>query len=163
LAMPRTPPPKKQAPATQTPDEAARDAVIHELALNAMGALRAVQHLATRAFEPLDLSPSQAVVITMIAAGTQSPKALSERLETVQSAVTAWINDLVEKGLLARQPDPRDGRRVQLHLTARGQATLSKMGEIWLRHTTAQLQGVSIADLQATARVVRHLTEGRDA
>lgn len=49
------------------------------------------------------------------------------RLEVGKSRVSTLIGDMAERGLLARVPDPRDGRVMLLHLTDKGKAKLSEI------------------------------------
>ncbi len=139
-------------------DAAERATIVRELALHAMAALRAVQHLAQRAFEPLGLSPSQVLVLLMIQRGIDQPKALAEQLETVQSAVSAVLRELQGRELVARAVDPSDRRRVHLQVTDAGLATLERAGEVWLATAEERLSPVPLDDLRATSRVVDLLT-----
>jgi DNA-binding MarR family transcriptional regulator len=150
-----TPPPH----ATPATDAAERAVIVRELALHAMAALRAVQHLAQRAFEPLGLSPSQVLVLLMIHRGIDQPKHLAEQLETVQSAVSAVLRELQGRGLIARAVDPADRRRAHLQVSDAGLATLERAGEVWLATTEQRLADVDLADLRATSRVIRLLTQ----
>jgi DNA-binding MarR family transcriptional regulator len=144
--------------ATPACDAAERATIVRDLALHAMAALRAVQHLAQRAFEPLGLSPSQVVVLLMIQRGIDQPKVLAEQLETVQSAVSAVLRELQGRGLVARAVDPNDRRRVHLQVSEAGLATLERAGEVWLATAEQRLTDVPLDDLRATSRVVDLLT-----
>jgi DNA-binding MarR family transcriptional regulator len=153
--------PTSTAAPASTHDE--REALVRDLSLHAMAALRAVQHEAQRAFEPLGLRPSQVLVLEMIHRGVDQPKLLAEQLETVQSAVTALLNELEGRGLIARATDPDDRRRVRLRVTDDGLRMLARVGEVWLAAAERWLTEVGIDDLRATARVVRVLTHGTAA
>jgi len=137
-----------------------RSELVRSLALESVGALRAVQHLAQRAFEPIGLSPSQVLVLLMIHKGVDQPKRLAQQLDTVQSAVSALLGELQGRGLIDRAADPADRRRARLQLTPSGEETLSGAAAHWFAATEDRLAGVSLADLQATARVMRLLMEG---
>ncbi|MFU8887413.1 MAG: MarR family winged helix-turn-helix transcriptional regulator [Trueperaceae bacterium] len=143
---------------TPASDATERDTIVRELALHAMAALRALQHLAQRAFEPLGLSPSQVVVLLMIQRGVDQPKALAEQLETVQSAVSAVLRELQRRGLVARAVDASDRRRVHLQVTGAGLATLERAGDVWLATAAERLAGVPLEDLRATSHVVDLIT-----
>ena len=145
----------------QPPDP--RSALILDLASQALGTLRGVQHMAQRAFEPLGLSLMQVVVLEMIARGNDQPKALAEGLETVQSAVSARLAELEARGLIARHPDPDDRRIARLSLTVAGQETLAAIAEAWIHATEARLTEVETSDLHALARVMRHLLPAGNA
>jgi DNA-binding MarR family transcriptional regulator len=138
--------------------DAERESLVRELSVQAMTALRALQHEARRAFEPLGLRPSQVLVLELIHRGLDQPKLLAESLDTVQSAVTAILNDLQEHGLVDRAPDPEDRRRVRVRATEAGQEALTRAGRVWMLAAEASLADVAIDDLRATARVVRVLT-----
>jgi DNA-binding MarR family transcriptional regulator len=146
------------APAPHEPPPIDRDALVRELSLHAMTALRAVQQEAQRAFEPLGLRPTQVLVLEMIHRGVDQPKLLAAHLETVQSAVTAVLNELQGRDLIARTTDPDDRRRVRLRPTEHGLATLARVGEAWLAATERWLADADLEDLRATARVVGVLT-----
>lgn len=154
--MPR--PPDANPEANPASDAADRAALVRGLSLHAMAALRAVQHLAQRAFEPLGLSPSQVLVLLMIQRGVDQPKVLAEQLETVQSAVSAVLGGLQGRGLVARAVDPNDRRRVHLQVTDAGLAVLERAGEVWLATAEQRLADVPLDDLRATSRVVDLLT-----
>ena len=143
---------------TPASDADERATLVRDLALHAMAALRALQHLAQRAFEPLGLSPSQVLVLLMIQRGVDQPKALAEQLETVQSAVSAVLRELQDRDLVARAVDPSDRRRVHLQVTDAGLATLERAGEVWLASAEDRLSNVPLDDLRATSRVVDLLT-----
>lgn len=130
------------------------------MAMEAVAALRAVQHLAQRSFEPLGLSPAQVLTLVMIHRGVDQPKLLAQQLETVQSAVSALLGELQGRGLVERAPDPRDRRRVRLRVTPDGEALLGQAAGRWLATTEHRLADVALADLEATARVMRQLTQG---
>ena len=144
--------------ATPASDATERAVIVRELSLHAMAALRALQHLAQRAFEPLGLSPSQVIVLLMIQRGIDQPKVLAEQLETVQSAVSAVLRELQGRGLIARAVDPHDRRRVHLQVSDAGLATLERAGEVWLATAEQRLINVPLDDLRATSRVVDLLT-----
>jgi len=145
------------------PTASERHALVRELSLHAMQALRAVQHEAQRAFEPLGLRPSQVLVLDMIQRGLDQPKVLAANLETVQSAVTALLNELQALDLIDRTTDPDDRRRARLRVTDEGRRTLARAGEVWLAAAERWLTEVGLDDLRATARVVRVLTSGTTA
>ncbi|WP_243384313.1 MarR family winged helix-turn-helix transcriptional regulator [Geothrix alkalitolerans] len=57
-------------------------------------------------------------------AGTLSLKALSKQMHLEPSTVTGVVERLHKRGLLTREPDPADRRRVMLSLTAEGSQLL---------------------------------------
>ncbi len=59
-------------------------------------------------------------------AGTLSLKALSKRMHLEPSTVTGVVERLHKRGLLVRDPDPEDRRRVVLSLTDEGSHLLKE-------------------------------------
>lgn len=69
----------------------------------------------------LGVTGPQRLALRLIGAWPSLPaSALAAGLHLHPSTVTGLILRLVRKGLVRRQPDPRDGRRVLLVLTPRG-------------------------------------------
>lgn len=57
--------------------------------------------------------------------GSCALKGLAERMKLDSSTVVGVVDRLVLKGLVVRNPDPQDRRRISLALTAKGQEILS--------------------------------------
>jgi DNA-binding MarR family transcriptional regulator len=57
--------------------------------------------------------------------GDPQPRHLAEDLQMTSSNVAAALRELEEAGLVARQRDPQDGRRVLVVVTDRGQAMVA--------------------------------------
>jgi DNA-binding MarR family transcriptional regulator len=79
-------------------------------------------------------------------------------------SMTQTIADLEAQGLIARQPDPSDGRRALVELTPRGQETLNedrRHREGWLAQAIAEeLSPEEQALLARALDVLRRLAEG---
>ncbi|HEY3265488.1 MAG TPA: MarR family transcriptional regulator [Armatimonadota bacterium] len=54
---------------------------------------------------------------------------LADRLGARQTAVTNLVGRMEAAGLVARRPDPRDGRGVAVHLTPRGDDILARLSQ----------------------------------
>jgi DNA-binding MarR family transcriptional regulator len=106
-----------------------------------------------RALEPLGLHPRQFGVMTIVNAtpGT-SQQQLQERTGIDPSSMVAVIDDLEARGLAERRAHPGDRRVRAIYLTAEGEATLKRAGEI-----AAHLQKELLAPLSADER--RELVE----
>jgi DNA-binding MarR family transcriptional regulator len=146
----------------EIPHDDERRTLVRELALHAMAALRALQHEAQRAFEPLGMRPSQVLVLELIHRGVDQPKVLAEQLETVQSAVSAILGELQGRGLVTRTSDPDDRRRARLQVTDAGLDALAHAGEAWFTASERRVAAVELADLRTIARVARTLGQGNE-
>jgi long-chain acyl-CoA synthetase len=92
------------------------------------GAARAVARLAKQvevALAPLDLSLSQYRVLALLGEGSTASSVLARRLAVSPPSVTAVVDGLVGRGLVERQPDPEDRRRLTLLLTRDGAKVLA--------------------------------------
>jgi long-chain acyl-CoA synthetase len=93
------------------------------------GAARALARLARhveQALDPLDLSLPQYRVLSLLADGSSASSALAGRLAVSPPSVTAVVDGLVARGLVERQADPADRRRLTLLLSGDGLALLRR-------------------------------------
>ncbi|MDX3769875.1 MarR family transcriptional regulator [Streptomyces sp. NBC_01707] len=87
-------------------------------------------------YDPGDLTPSQTSVLSRLdkdGEASVSDLAAAERVR--HQSVAATVGVLVERGLVARRPDPQDGRRQLVFVTDSGHAFLEdrrRAGEGWL-------------------------------
>ena len=92
------------------------------------GAARAVARLAKQvevAIGPLDLSLPQYRVLALLGEGSTASSVLARRLAVSPPSVTAVVDGLVARGLVERQADPEDRRRLTLLLTREGKRVLA--------------------------------------
>jgi DNA-binding MarR family transcriptional regulator len=79
------------------------------------------------ALEPLGLRPPHFGVLTLIQASPGSAqRELVERSMIDASTMVAVIDELEERGLAERRPDPSDRRRRAVYLTPQGRRTLER-------------------------------------
>jgi DNA-binding MarR family transcriptional regulator len=93
---------------------------------------------------------------------------LASRTVLSRSRVSRLVDELVDRGLVERLPDPTDGRASFAHLTAAGREALRAAAPVYLdgieRHFTAHLDGHEQAILTgALQRVVAAHAERRAA
>jgi DNA-binding MarR family transcriptional regulator len=87
-------------------------------------------------YDPLDLTPTQTSVLRRLdkdGEASVSDLAAAERVR--HQSVAATVGVLVGRGLVARRPDPEDGRRQLVFVTDSGHAFLAdrrRAGEGWL-------------------------------
>jgi DNA-binding MarR family transcriptional regulator len=91
------------------------------------GSARAVARLAKqveKSLAPLDLSLSQYRVLALLGDGSAASSVLARRLAVSPPSVTAVVDGLVSRGLVERQADPEDRRRLSVQLTTDGRKLL---------------------------------------
>jgi DNA-binding MarR family transcriptional regulator len=76
--------------------------------------------------DDLGVTVNQYRALTLVAAGAPPMREFAVRLATQPPNVSTLIDGLVGRGLISRQRDPTDRRRVVLSLTKRGQALLKR-------------------------------------
>lgn len=93
--------------------------------------LRRFQHFSEREARAAGLEPQQHQLLLAIkglpAEKTASVGELAERLQLQHHSTVELINRMVERGLLERQRDTTDQRRVLIHLTEHGDELLKKL------------------------------------
>jgi DNA-binding MarR family transcriptional regulator len=110
---------------------------------------------------PLDLTPAQAEVLTVLAAAERplTVRQIGEQLVCEPGSPSRLVASLVTAGLLARRPHPDDGRAAALELTATGRTAAAAVRDAERRfHADLQARLSSQRDAEAAMRVLRHLT-----
>jgi DNA-binding MarR family transcriptional regulator len=136
---------------------------LHEVLLLLMGTLR------PRVQDPghTGLSrPQFGVLLNLRCRGGLSLGDLAARLGLTPPAMSHLVNGLVERGLVSRERDPVDRRRVVLALTDPGREVLREVRAAGERKLTGMLAGLSAAELRQVhdaARALRRLVDGRAA
>lgn len=137
--------------------DAERAAAVAELSTLTLPLMWSLRQEAMRVFEPLGLRPTRVLLLELVARGIDRPGTLADVLDTVPPAVTAMLNELEGKGLLARETDPDDRRRTRLSLTPAGDDFLAVARERWTSASQARLSRLPNDDLAAVLRAFRSL------
>ena len=82
--------------------------------------------LVEAAIAPLELSLPQYRLLALLVDGAAMSSTLAARLTVKPPTVTAVVDGLVARGLVTRQADPHDRRRLPLALTPEGTALLEQ-------------------------------------
>jgi DNA-binding MarR family transcriptional regulator len=129
-----------------------------DLALLLLGGYRtlvdaAVVELAARGYD--DFRPVHDFALRAIAAGADSASELGRRTSVSKQAAAKTIAVLVERGYVAREPDPGDARRKRLQVTPlgvdvlrQGEAIFDELRAGWVR----QIGAAELASLEARLR-----------
>jgi DNA-binding MarR family transcriptional regulator len=145
-------------PPTQGADVSpSRAAAIAELTMLTLPLMWSLRQEAMRVFEPLGLRPTRVLLLELVARGVDRPGTLAEMLDTVPPAVTAMINELEAKEMLAREVDQDDRRRTRLHLAPGGERFLKEARAHWGSASVARLSRLSSDDLNALLHAFRTL------
>lgn len=89
----------------------------------------------------------------------RSASDLTRMLRVDSTAVTRMVDRLEEKGLIAREPDPEDGRRQLLALTEDAEALMPEVEDVARRVEARFEDGVSARDLRGFHRVLMAMLE----
>jgi MarR family transcriptional regulator, organic hydroperoxide resistance regulator len=140
-----------------------RTAVISELSILTLPLMWSLRQEAMRVFEPLGLRPTRVLLLELVARGIDRPGTLADVLDAVPPAITAMLNELGGKGLLARETDPDDRRRTRLTLTPDGAAFLATARERWNEASRERIARLADDDLNAVLRAFRTLVREEPA
>ena len=108
-----------------------------------------LSELSARALDPLGISGREcAVLITIDDAEPLSQQQAADRMRIDRTTMVALVDELEDKGLLERRPDPADRRRNVIALTKPGRRTLRRA-----RAATAEAESRVLSETQrATLR-----------
>lgn len=113
----------------------------------------------------IELHPGQEFLLAALAnGGEQAVGELAEALGVEQPTVTKMVRRLEPSGLVARGPDPDDGRRTLVRLTPAGSRRHAAATSLWERlddEATADLTDAEAAALRRLLDVVRQSLEDR--
>jgi DNA-binding MarR family transcriptional regulator len=108
-----------------------------------------------QALEPLDLEPRHFAVLRAIDYDDGQPQqALAQRLQIPPSRMVAIVDELEDRGLLERRPDPDDRRVRTLHVTAAGHTLLEQAFALAVEHDQ---KVASVLDEQERAQLREYL------
>ena len=105
-----------------------------------------------------DLGDSQVMVLfTLMHMGRQLTSELARRYHVANPTMTRIVDELVKKGLVERQPDTKDRRRIFLALTAEGQELAAIAHEHGRKALVEYLRPLSGEELADVSRAFGHL------
>jgi DNA-binding MarR family transcriptional regulator len=110
------------------------------------------------ALEPWDVTPSQARALGVLRRhGPVRLRDLASHLRIAPRSATEVVDDLVERGLAERRPDPDDRRAVLVRLTDRGARTAAGVHADRAAGADDFFAGLDAEDRDALARILRTL------
>lgn len=95
----------------------------------------------------VDLNPPLFRVLNLVdAAEGRSQQAIGQAIEVPASRMVALVDELEQRGLVERRPDPADRRVRALYLTKKGRQALTRGRKIAKRHEEELTRGLGEAD-----------------
>jgi len=120
---------------------------------------RSLRRRNREALEPLHVSPSHGRALSVLMRhGPMRPGALAERLHIAARSATEVVDDLQERGLVGRAPDPADRRATLVSLTEAGTAAgevIRAARQAGAEQFFAELSATDRADLTRILRKLR--------
>jgi DNA-binding MarR family transcriptional regulator len=121
---------------------------------------RSLRHRNKDALEPLHVSPSHGRALpVLLRHGPIRLGALAEHLRIAPRSATEVVDDLEQRGLAERVPDPGDRRATLVHLTPAGLAAEDAIRKARQAAAERFFAGLSEADRADLARILRRLRE----
>lgn len=126
---------------------------LHSVAIHLLRRLR-VEDGAT------GLTPARLSALSVLVfGGPTTPSELAAAEQVSGPTMTRLIRDLESEGLVARTPNPEDGRSVVIHATAAAQRILEEGRSRRIRHMRELLEGLSSGDWSVLDRATRLLEQ----
>lgn len=112
-----------------------------------------------RAFEGLGVSPMQAFALMCIAEGIDQPSGLAFVMDASPPGVSQLLAGLEERGLVRRELDASDKRKVRILLTESGKDFLGQMRKHWREVSRERFGRLSPEELSMLAQSYRKLVD----
>lgn len=136
---------------------------LEELRFLVLGAQREGWRALTELLAPIGLTAAQAEVLAVLRdePGALTVREIGQRLVCEGGSPSRLVATVVDRGLAQRTPSARDGRAVEVTLTAEGRAAAARVAEAeqklyeWLEGTLTD------RDVNALIRGLRKLVDGR--
>ncbi|WP_189088319.1 MarR family winged helix-turn-helix transcriptional regulator [Deinococcus ruber] len=109
------------------------------------------------------IDPKEYYLLHSIARGAVYPKVLADTLHLPFSLVSRHLDTLSKAGLLMRQLDPEDSRRVRLTLTPLGEEVLQGVRDVVHRSASERLRGLDSAALETLMHAIDLISGDADA
>jgi DNA-binding MarR family transcriptional regulator len=111
----------------------------------------------------IDLHPPLFRVLNMVdAAEGLSQHAIGEAIKAPPSRMVAIVDELEQRQLIERRPDPGDRRVHALYLTDKGRKLLGRGREIAAKHEADLTRGMNKADRERLVSLLRKIVEEQE-
>lgn len=102
------------------------------------------------------------VLVALADFGALSQQQLADRLGADKSHVVRLIDQLEQRGLVTRAPDPTDRRRHRIELTPAGRKLVRAVTPITEEVEAAHLKALSAAERRTLAALLQRVLESQD-
>jgi DNA-binding MarR family transcriptional regulator len=136
---------------------------VEELRYLVLAAQRDGNRMLAGLLRPLELTPAQAEVLTVLASAGRplTVREVGDLLVCEPGSPSRLVSSLADAGYVARRAHPADGRASALQLTARGRRAADQVREVEERfHDELRARLTSQRDTEAAARVLRRIASG---
>jgi DNA-binding MarR family transcriptional regulator len=108
----------------------------------------------------IDLHPPLFRVLNLVdVAEGRSQQAIGEAIDVPPSRMVALVDELEQRGLVERRPNPADRRVHALYLTPMGRKTLARGREIARAHEEELTQGMAAADRKRLTQLLQKIVD----
>jgi DNA-binding MarR family transcriptional regulator len=108
----------------------------------------------------VDLNPPLFRVLNLIdAAEGRSQQAIGAAIQVPPSRMVALVDELEQRGLVERRPDPTDRRVRALYLTRKGRTALKRGREIARTHEEELTRGMSATDRTRLTKLLQKMVD----
>lgn len=108
----------------------------------------------------VDLHPPLFRVLNLIdAAEGRSQQAIGEAIQVPPSRMVALVDELEQRGLVERRPNPDDRRVRALFLTAKGRKALARGRQIAKEHERELTSGMAAADRKRLTELLQKIVD----
>jgi DNA-binding MarR family transcriptional regulator len=110
--------------------------------------------------EEIDLQPPLFRILNLVdAAEGRSQQAIGEAIQVPPSRMVALVDELEQRGLVERRPDPMDRRVRALYLTVEGREMLSRGRAIAKEHERELTKGMPAADRELLTGLLQQIVD----
>lgn len=110
--------------------------------------------------EEVDLQPPLFRILNLVdAAEGRSQQAIGEAISVPPSRMVALVDELEQRGLVERRPDPLDRRVRALYLTPEGRQLLSRGRAIAKAHERELTKGMSAGDRELLVELLQQIVD----
>jgi DNA-binding MarR family transcriptional regulator len=139
------------------------DATLREFMADLYAAMSMMRLLRQEIAATLSLSSAEYSVLLAVwyleREGEMTVRAIANHLHVAAAYVTSEVGRLVDKGLLAKRPDPVDRRAVGVGLTKAARDLFERLGPMLRNVNSPLFTDISYGDLEIVHRFVRNIIE----